>query len=102
MGFMNKVAFFLPGFSSRGRRSLIDYSPWGRKESDTTERLHLHHHEEILFKIICLFIACLVQKIRNFTYGLFSDHFYRVLHKIFFFTKENLNLAHVVIHLSMF
>ena len=27
---------------SHGRRSLIGYSPWGRKESDTTERLHFH------------------------------------------------------------
>ena len=24
-----------------GRRSLVGYSPWGRKESDMTERLHL-------------------------------------------------------------
>ena len=31
----------LPG-KSHGRRSLIGYSPWGRKESDTTERLHFH------------------------------------------------------------
>ena len=29
----------LPG-KSRGRRSLVDCSPWGRKESDTTERLY--------------------------------------------------------------
>ena len=29
----------LPG-KSHGQRSLVDYSPWGRKESDTTERLH--------------------------------------------------------------
>ena len=29
----------LPG-KSHGRRSLIDYSPWGCEESDTTERLH--------------------------------------------------------------
>ena len=29
----------LPG-KSHGRRSLVGYSPWGRKESDTTERLH--------------------------------------------------------------
>ena len=27
---------FLPG-ESHGRRSLVGYSPWGRKESDTTE-----------------------------------------------------------------
>ena len=26
---------------SHGWRSLVDYSPWGRKESDRTERLHL-------------------------------------------------------------
>ena len=25
---------------SQGRKSLVGYSPWGRKESDTTERLH--------------------------------------------------------------
>ena len=29
----------LPG-KSHGQRSLIGYSPWGRKESDMTERLH--------------------------------------------------------------
>ena len=27
---------FLPG-ESHGQRSLVGYSPWGRKESDTTE-----------------------------------------------------------------
>ena len=26
--------------STLGRRSVVGYSPWGRKESDTTERLH--------------------------------------------------------------
>ena len=31
----------LPG-KSRGWRSLVGYSPWGRKESDTTEQLHFH------------------------------------------------------------
>ena len=30
---------FLPG-RSHGWRSLAGYSPWGCKESDTTERLH--------------------------------------------------------------
>ena len=24
------------------KRSLVGYSPWGREESDTTERLHFH------------------------------------------------------------
>ena len=31
----------LPG-KSHGRRSLVDCSPWGREESDTTEQLHFH------------------------------------------------------------
>ena len=30
----------LPG-KSHGQRSLVDYSPWGCKELDTTEQLHL-------------------------------------------------------------
>ena len=33
------IPVLLPG-KSYGRRSLVVYSPWGRKESDTTERLH--------------------------------------------------------------
>ena len=32
---------FLPG-ESHGQRSLVGYSPWGRKESDVTERLSTH------------------------------------------------------------
>ena len=31
----------LPG-KSHGWKSLVGCSPWGRKESDTTERLHFH------------------------------------------------------------
>ena len=31
----------LPG-ESHGQRSLVGYSPWGRKESDRTEQLHCH------------------------------------------------------------
>ena len=31
----------LPG-KSHGRRSLVDCSPWGREELDTTEQLHSH------------------------------------------------------------
>ena len=36
-------AVLLPG-KSHVQRSLVSYSPWGRKESDTTERLHFHFH----------------------------------------------------------
>ena len=36
---------FLPG-KSHGRRSLVGYSPWGHKESDTTKRLHFPTSQE--------------------------------------------------------
>ena len=35
----------LPG-KSHGQRSLVGCRPWGRKESDTTERLHFHALEK--------------------------------------------------------
>ena len=35
---MATIPVFLPG-EFHGQRSLADYSPWGRKESDTTEQL---------------------------------------------------------------
>ena len=44
---------FFPG-ECHGQRSLVDYNPWGHKESDTTERLTLF--TLILFTIfgICI------------------------------------------------
>ena len=35
----------LPG-KSHGQRSPVGYSPWGHKESDTTERLHFTSVED--------------------------------------------------------
>ena len=35
--------------STLGRRSVVGYSPWGRKESDTTERLHFHFSRQESF-----------------------------------------------------
>ena len=40
---MEPTPVFLPG-KSHGQRSLVGYSPWGRKESDRTERLHFYFH----------------------------------------------------------
>ena len=37
---MESTPVLLPG-KFHGQRSLVGYSPWGHKESDTTERLHL-------------------------------------------------------------
>ena len=50
----------LPG-KFHGQRSLVSYSPWGRKESDTTEQLHFnsllkHSRHELTLKF--LFSLC--------------------------------------------
>ena len=45
---------FLPG-ESHGRRSLVGYSPRGRKESNTTERLHFH-----FFTLLSAYLRLLV------------------------------------------
>jgi len=37
---------FLPG-EPHGQRSLVGYSPWGCKESDTTERLSLSRRKNL-------------------------------------------------------
>ena len=37
---MSTHSRFLPG-KSGGQRSLVRYSPWGHKESDTTEQLSM-------------------------------------------------------------
>ena len=41
------TAVLLPG-KSHGWRSMVGYSPWGCKESDTTEQLHFHFQEDVL------------------------------------------------------
>ena len=46
----------LPG-KSHGQRSLVGYSPWGRKESDTTERLHFHF---LLHSTVCVCVCVCV------------------------------------------
>ena len=38
---MATTPVFLPG-KSHGQQNLMDYSPWGRKESDTTQWLRTH------------------------------------------------------------
>ena len=37
------TTMFLPE-ESYGQRSLVDYSPWGLRESDTTEHMCTHTH----------------------------------------------------------
>ena len=40
------TSVFLPG-ESHGQRSLVGYSPWGRKESDMTEGIEQRHEKSI-------------------------------------------------------
>ena len=42
---MQPTPVLLPG-KSHGQGSLVGYSPWGRKELDTTEQLHFAFAEE--------------------------------------------------------
>ena len=49
---------FLPGESHR-QRSLVGYSPWGRKDSDTTERLHVISYMYI-YMILSLLLSLAV------------------------------------------
>ena len=42
---MQPTLVLLPG-KSHGQRSLVGCSPWGHKESDTTEHLHFHALEK--------------------------------------------------------
>ena len=45
---------------SHGLRSLVGYSPWGRKESDTTEQLHFHFSfMDLIFQVSMQ--SCFVQ-----------------------------------------
>ena len=44
----------LPGRSHR-QRSLAHYSPWGRKESDTTEHTHMPEPQSWNWRILCVF-----------------------------------------------
>ena len=52
---MQPSPVLLPG-KFHGQRSLVDYSPWDRKESDMTERLHF----DFLFKVSSTMLGTLV------------------------------------------
>ena len=59
----NPTPVLLPG-KSHGWRSLMGYSPWGREESDTTERLHF----------LFLFLLCFtVESHLGFSLGRFCS-----------------------------
>ena len=60
-----KKHYFSQSGKSHGRKSLVGYSPWGCKELDTTEQLHL----TFIFSPVsysCLYLWPLKKKIKTF------------------------------------
>ena len=51
---MANHSIFLPG-GSHGKRRLAGYSPWGRKESDTTEATYTHAYIQLIILFIKYF-----------------------------------------------
>ena len=58
------TAVLLPG-KSHGWRSLVGCSPWGREESDTTERLHFIFHFRALEKEMATHSSVLAWRIQG-------------------------------------
>ena len=54
---MATTPVFLPGEPHR-QRSLVSYSPWGHKESDTTEWLSAHTHTHTYERTLLLIPHC--------------------------------------------
>ena len=50
---------------SHGWRSLVDYSPWGSKELDTTERLHFTSYIKDLADASFVFWGALSYRVRH-------------------------------------
>ena len=53
-----RTPVLLPG-ESHGQRSLVGYSPWGRKEPDTTERLHFMGFPAVMQR----YESCTIKKV---------------------------------------
>ena len=87
----------LPG-KSHGQRSLVGYSPWGCKESDTTERLHflsITSTELLLifsYYIRILFMYFLSNRLYNWRQKPY--HFLKIPY-CSYLCKENIRLTYI-------
>ena len=63
---------FLPG-KSPGRRSLVGYSPWRHKESDTTEHHHHYHHLHLMGLKAWFWILDMALLSWTLTYGVYDS-----------------------------
>ena len=84
MGFKTRSPVLLPG-KSHGWRSLVGYSPWGRKESDMNEQLHFHFHFHFSYlepvccsmsSSICCFLTC-IQISQDAGYMVWYSHLFQ-------------------------
>ena len=82
----------MPG-KSHGQRSLVGYSPWGRKELDTTERLHFTS----LTNLKLLIIECDVKDYGDLSFAdNFDDSPFQIVKNPRCVGKANEKLADVV------
>ena len=70
---------FLPG-KFHGQRSLVGYSPWGCKESDTTE--HAHHYIIVQISLTALEVRTL--PVHPFPHTIPENHMFNFLHNLLF------------------
>ena len=71
------LSTLLPG-KSHGRRSLIGHSPWGRKESDTTEWLHFHFPHIINYICLSMFFLLGQKPNKTHIWSYHSNHCWKV------------------------
>ena len=90
---------FLPG-KSYGQRSLVGYSPWGCKESDTTERLNnsnSNNTPDTIPKILNKFLSFvfLFKCCFNFSLYYFIQLIFSLMYLIFFSSLNNASILSV-------
>ena len=88
---MATTAVFLPG-ESHGQRSLVGYSPWGCKESDTTEHTHIfiylaavliEAYEIFIFVMVCrIFFLVVACEIFSCSMGTLSCGIWNLVHSL--------------------
>ena len=90
---------FLPG-KSHGGRSLVDYSPWGHKESDMTERLHFHFSRLLIFIQLSELPCTNSTEISEGTTALFGRRICRIQWGLLLWIESNMILLQWILILT--
>ena len=86
---------FLPG-ESHGRKSLVGYSPQGRKESVTTGRLHFLYHLNHLGNVYCI-----IQQNAYTLKALFAIFYFALLINLWFILYGSCSVSHSAVSDSL-